>query len=216
MLSLTTPPHHESGVTDSVDDPMAHHPLVRAAADGQLPEWSVAEPGRREHGARVAALLDRWAEEVGLDEHERERWRAAGYLHDALRDAEPSDLRPWVPNAEGLPDELLHGLAAAEHLRSEGVEDDELLSAIAYHTVGDEAFGVLGRALYAADFLDPGRTFLTELRADMRAREGSELDAIVREVARERVGDLVRRGLALNPRTVAFWNRLVGEAGTRE
>ena len=99
-------------------------------------------------------------------------------------------------------------------MRSEGVEDDELLCAIAYHTVGDAAFGVLGRALYAADFLDPGRAFLAELRADLRARAGSELDAIVREVARERVGDLVRRGLALNPRTVAFWNRLVGEAGT--
>jgi 2-amino-4-hydroxy-6-hydroxymethyldihydropteridine diphosphokinase len=195
---------------------MDHHPLVTAAASGRLPEWAVAKPRRREHAVRVAELLDSWAEELGLAEPERARWRAAGCLHDALRDAEPSELRSMVSNADALPDGLLHGPATAERLREEGVDDEELLAAIAYHTVGDPGFGILGRALYAADFLDPGRTFLAERRAEMRARAPSELDTVVRDVARERIRDLVCRGLPLDPRTIDFWNRLVAEVGTRE
>jgi 2-amino-4-hydroxy-6-hydroxymethyldihydropteridine diphosphokinase len=193
---------------------MAQHPLVAAAASGRLPEWAVVEPNRLEHVERVVALLDQWAAELRLAQPERDRWRAAGYLHDALRDAAPEQLRPLVPGDEHVPDALLHGPAAAELLKREGVDDEELLTAIAYHTLGERAFGALGRALYCADFLEPGRTFLTERRAELRARMPDELDSVVRDVARERIRDQVARGLPLNPRTVAFWNALVG--GTDE
>lgn len=192
----------------------APHTLVRAAASGRLPEWAEAGPARREHMARVAELLDSWAGAAGLDEVERTRWRAAGYLHDALRDASADSLRRMMPaTADPFPDELLHGPAAAERLRGEGVEDEELLAAIAFHTLGYEGFGTLGRALYAADFLDPGRGFLEGERAELRARMPRELDAVVREVARRRIGDLLGRGTRLHPRTVAFWNALAEEQG---
>lgn len=190
---------------------MALHPLLTAAAEGRLPEWARADPPRREHMARVAALLDTWAERSALSDRDRMRWRAAGYLHDALRDAPPSSLREGLAGVTDVPDALLHGPAVAERLRAEGVGDDELLGAVAYHTLGDAGFGPLGRALYAADFLEPGRTFLVERRADLRARAPEELDAVLREVAHERIGDLLSRGLPLHPRTVAFWNALVGE-----
>lgn len=190
---------------------MALHPLVSAAASGCFPEWAVVEPARREHMLRVATLMDAWAREMDIGDAERERWRAAAYLHDALRDAPPDSLRAALPGAEGVPDALLHGPAAAERLREGGVEDEELLAAVAYHTLGDLGFGVLGRALYAADFLEPGRTFLAERRAELRARAPKELDSVVREVAGERIRDQIGRGLPLHPRTVAFWNRLVKE-----
>ena len=210
MLSVATPrpPHPAAQVPAS--PLMAHHPLVTAAARGELPEWSVARPGRRDHIGRVVALLDEWAVALRLADAERDRWRAAGYLHDALRDAPPGELRPLIEDSADVPDALLHGPAAAERLRSEGVTDDELLDAIAYHTIGDPGFGTLGRALYSADFLEPGRTFLVERRAELRARAPQELDDVVRDVARERIRDQVARGLPLNPRTVAFWNALVG------
>jgi HD superfamily phosphohydrolase YqeK len=163
--------------------------------------------------ARVAELLDTWSTRLGHDEVERLRWRAAGYLHDALRDAPADQLRARLSGTEPFPDALLHGPAAAELLREEGVDDEELLAAVAYHTIGDPALGRLGRALYAADFLEPGRTFLPELRADLRKRAPDELDFVVMEVARERLRNLVQRGLLLHRRTVAFWNALVEESG---
>ena len=163
---------------------VAPHPLVVAAASGRLPEWAVAEPGRREHMERVADLLDTWAERLGHGDDERARWRAAGYLHDALRDASPDDLRILVSDADLIPDALLHGPAAAERLRAEGVTDEELL----------DYFGI----------------DTNKVREKTRKQE---LDAVVMDVARERIRNLVHRGLPLNPRTVAFWNLLVEEVG---
>lgn len=160
---------------------------------------------------RVAALLDSWAERLDLPEDERDRWRAAAYLHDALRDASPDALGAWVASDESLPDAVLHGPAAAARLREEGVRDEELLAAVAFHTVGDPGFGRLGRALYAADFLDPGRGFLPERRAELRDRAPEDLDAVVRDVAAVRIRDLVARGTPLNGHTVRFWNVLAEE-----
>ena len=68
--------------------------------------------------ARVAALLREWGEIRGDDPRDVERWTAAGYLHDVLRDADPVELRGAlsVP-LDHLPDEVIHGPAAADRLR---------------------------------------------------------------------------------------------------
>jgi 2-amino-4-hydroxy-6-hydroxymethyldihydropteridine diphosphokinase len=194
------------------DPRMAPHPLITAAANGRLPDWAVVRPARLAHIERVADLLGAWATKLGQGEEEQGRWRAAGYLHDALRDADADLLRPLVPEQLGeLPDALLHGPAAAERLRADGVADAELLDAVAFHTLGDAGFGRLGRALYAADFLEPGRSFLPEWRADLRARAPDGLDEVVREVAGARIANLVDRKETLHVRTVDFWNALVAE-----
>src|SRR5690606_11651137 len=110
---------------------------IDAAADGELPAWAVVSAPRRDHIRRVATLMDAWAARLGLDAEERRRWRAAAWLHDALRDAAPDDLRPGVPEwARELPGPILHGPAVAARLEAEGAADRELLDAVAYHTLG--------------------------------------------------------------------------------
>lgn len=189
------------------------HEIVTKAAAGKLPAWAVADEERRAHMARVADLLGAWSVELGLPEEERTRWRSLGFLHDALRDADPVELRPRVPPAlQGWPDPLLHGPAAAERLRTEGLDDGEILLAVAFHTVGDPRLRRMGRALYAADFLEPGRTFLPDWREQLRRRMPEALDHVVREIARARIGNLLDRRAPVLPRTVEFWNRLVEEA----
>jgi len=161
--------------------------------------------------ARVSALLGEWADALELPSDERLRWVSLGYLHDALRDADPESLRELVPTElAGLPDRLLHGPAAAERLRREGVQDPEFLHAAAFHTLGHPGLRRLGRALYLADFLDPGRDFLNEWRSELRNRVPSDLDGVTFEVAQARIQNLVKRRLALRPETVGFWNDLVG------
>ncbi|MEM7415981.1 MAG: HD domain-containing protein [Gemmatimonadota bacterium] len=189
-----------------------HHPIVIAAAEGTLPDWAVAGAERRAHMRRVSELLGTWAVDRGLDEAEQTRWRAVGYLHDVVREEEPNVLRGRVPEVwAGLPDGLLHGPAGADRLRVAGVADGELLHAIAWHTAGSEDFGTLGRALYAADFLEPGRPFRTEWRADLRARAAEELDGVVVEIVRARIEHLLSRRGTVLPRTMAFWNALAVE-----
>jgi HD superfamily phosphohydrolase YqeK len=189
------------------------HALVEAASRGVLPAWAVASEGRRGHMGRVADLLGAWANALDVGQEERVRWRAVGYLHDALRDERPEALRPHVPQPlRELPGALLHGPAAAERLRSDGVDDETLLAAVAYHTIGSPDLDTLGRALYAADFLEPGRAFLDRWRASLRARMPGDFDRVVLEIAQTRVDHLRARGASVQPSTLAFLEALTREA----
>lgn len=190
---------------------MSLHPIVTAAAEGTLPEWAVAGPERRAHMTRVSDLLGAWAGDRSLGEADQVRWRAVGYLHDVLRDEDPDSLRGRIPEIwANLPDGLLHGPVGADRLRIAGVADGELLHAVAWHTAGSADFSALGRALYAADFLEPGRPFRPEWRAELRERARVDLDGVVREIVRARIEHLLARGSTVLPRTIAFWNALTG------
>ena len=180
-------------------------PVVEAAARGELPEWAVASPARREHMARVAALLAEWAEELSLSPADRTRWAAVGWLHDALRDAPPDELRREVPDElRHLPGPALHGPAAAERLRDGA--DPALLQAIRYHTIGHPSLDRLGKALYLADFLEPGRDFEIEWRKSLRARMPAEMDEVLLEVLGARLQHLVEVRKTIRPETAAFWS----------
>jgi HD superfamily phosphohydrolase YqeK len=159
--------------------------------------------------ARVASLLSSWANALGLSEEDRRRWASIGYLHDAVREGDIEVLRARVPpTLADLPDRVLHGPAAASMLRDEGVQDEEILGAVAWHTLGHAELGVMGRALYAADFLEPGRNLLNEWRGRLRERLPEELDAVVRDMLAARIAHVVEGGGALRPETVGFWNAL--------
>ncbi len=185
-------------------------PVARAAARGELPSWASAGRSRREHIARVAALMGEWATALGLGAAEVERWTAAAWLHDVLREESPEALRRQVPEEfRDLAAPALHGPAAAERLRGEA--DDEVLDAVRYHTLGHTGFGRLGRALFLADFLEPGRKVLPEWRAALRARMPHEMDAVLREVVASRRDYLRDRKVAVHPCTLAFYRQVLGE-----
>ncbi len=132
---------------------------------------------------------------MGVAAAERERWIRAGWLHDALRDAPLGDL-------------MAHGPAAADRAAQDGEGDRGVLDAVHYHTVGYAGWDQVGRMLYLADFLEPGRDFDPDGRRELAARVPLERDAVLREVARRRVDWVLRSGWPLVPETVAFWNAL--------
>lgn len=187
------------------------HPVVARAAKGEPPEWAAVGEGRRTHLVSVAYCLERWARALDLDDEEVTRWRAAGFLHDALRDADPAGFDPAV--APDWPPKLRHGPAAAARLTDDGVEDSELLTAVAYHTTGHPEFGRLGRFLYLADYLEPGRPYRPAWRAALRARLPEKAGDVLREVALERITRALDRGGPLLRETVEFWNRVVRMGG---
>jgi 2-amino-4-hydroxy-6-hydroxymethyldihydropteridine diphosphokinase len=175
-----------------------------------FPEWGRAGSTRRAHIERVVALLEEWGTALGWSDAERARLRAAGWLHDALRDAPADELRPMVPAPLGdLPDKLLHGPACAAHLRELGMTDDDVLAAVAYHTVGHPDLGLIGRLLYLADFLEPGRRFDPVGRAALRARMPHDWRAVLQAVVRSRVNHLLDAGNPVRPETMGYWNSVV-------
>lgn len=103
-----------------------------------------------------------------------------------------------------LPGKLLHGPAAAGRLAREGIGDDGLLRAVAFHTLGHPALDTAGVALYAADFLEPGRAVRAEWRASLRRRMPGKLDEVALEVAGARTKHLREISESVRPETTAF------------
>ena len=124
----------------------------------QLPSWAKVSEKRLAHITRVTALLDRWAEELNLSPDEAKEWHDAGAWHDSMRDAGEAELREWA-GEPAWPVTVLHGPAAARRLAADGEKRQDVLEAIRWHTLGNPAWARTGRALYMADFLEPGRPF---------------------------------------------------------
>lgn len=191
--------------------------LLDAAADGVLPEWAQLSERRYGHVGRVAQLLGQWAQQLGLPEAEVRRWRAAGFLHDALREVAHEQLRELAPdNMRDAPGKLLHGPAAATRLRQDGITDEAMLRAITYHTIGSPDLDELGRALFIADYIEPGRRYEQDTLAALRERMPHDRDAVLREVVRARIARLINDDRPIRPETAAFWNQLTERRKDRD
>jgi 2-amino-4-hydroxy-6-hydroxymethyldihydropteridine diphosphokinase len=173
--------------------------------DVELPEWAQVTEKRRAHIARVTALLDRWADALHLDPEERRAWHDVGLLHDALRDAPEQDLRRLAGDTE-RPVHILHGPAVAARLARDGEQRHDVLEAIRWHTLGSPTWSRTGKALYMADFLEPGRPFLRADRAFLAEHVVADFDGVFRQVVRVRIEWTVREGKMLFPETADLWN----------
>ena len=171
-----------------------------------MPAWGQVSEKRLAHIQRVTSLLDDWASKLCLSSDEARAWHDAGRLHDALRDAPESVLRDLAGDAQDYTVEMLHGPAAAEQMVRDGETRIELLDAVRFHTIGSRTWGRLGRALYMADYLEPGRKFSRADRAYLAAQAPHDFDATFRQVVRARLEWSLREGMRLYPEAVALWN----------
>jgi len=173
-----------------------------------FPAWAQVGEKRRAHIARVTALLDRWSADMHLDAESATAWHDVGVFHDALRDAPEETLRELTaggPFADA-PVDVLHGPAAATHLERTGEKRAGVLAAVRYHTVGNPSWDHPGRALFMADFLEPGRRFQVADREFLAAQLPRDFDGVFRQVVRMRLEWTLREGKALFPESVGLWN----------
>ena len=83
-----------------------------------------------------------------------------------------------------------------------------VLDAVRYHSVGLAEWDMVGRVLYCADYLEPGREHGREERAALVRRFPGDPSGVLREVARQRLLHAVHAGWPLPDPTVRFWNLL--------
>jgi HD superfamily phosphohydrolase YqeK len=184
--------------------PLVSHPML----DVDFPSWAHISDKRRAHVRRVAALCSAWAERMAVSDHERARWLKAVALHDALKSAPHDLLVDLAPFAWGV-DKLRHGPAAAVRAEAEGESDRGVLDAVKYHSIGYAGWDQVGRVLYLADFLEPGRQFHRHEHKLLVDRVPNEIELVLRTVAAERIAGVVNVGRPLIVETVEFWNSLV-------
>lgn len=174
----------------------------------ELPTWAQVTEERLGHIHRVSMLLSAWAAAMRLSADQTRMFLDAGRLHDALRDAPEDELREITQDYES-PVATLHGPAAAIMLERDGEQRRELLEAVRYHTVGYSGWDQVGRALYMADFLEPGRKYATRDRTFLSTSVPHAFDHVFRQIVKLRLEWAVREGKLIFPETFQLWNSLV-------
>lgn len=158
-------------------------------------------PHRRGHSERVAEVMRSLAERHHLDPQDA---HLAGLAHDLARELPRPDLLAEAARlglAWGVEEEeepvLLHGPIAAKWLEAAGVGTPSIWSAIRYHTTAAPGLDPLGRALFVADGVEPGRRY--ETRAMLYDLAHQDLDAGYCAVIEQTLTYLQEKGLAPHP-----------------
>lgn len=116
------------------------------------------KPSRRKHTLGVALTAAKYAAQYKLPE---KSVILAAALHDAAK-----NMPPDAPELSGfsapedVPPPVMHqytGAYVAEHTL--GIEDEDVLNAVRYHTSGRPNMSDLEKLIFLADMLEPGRDF---------------------------------------------------------
>lgn len=121
------------------------------------------KPERWEHTLRVVETAKELALQEGADLNSAE---IASVLHDYCKFWSKEQMEEWM-NKYQLPQDLLdyhkeiwHAPVGALVARVEfGIEDPDILQAIASHTVGRPGMSLLEKIVFLADYIEPGRKF---------------------------------------------------------
>ena len=164
---------------------------------------------RMRHVHGVAKAAERLARRFGVCPQQA---RLAGLLHDCARECAKRELLE-IAAARALPltaleraaPVLLHAPVGALWAREVyGVEDAQVLRAIALHTTGGAGMTQLDKILYLADMIEPNRDFpgVTALRREAE----TNLDKAVFAALGQSLSYMLRRGELIHPDTIVARN----------
>jgi predicted HD superfamily hydrolase involved in NAD metabolism len=168
------------------------------------------------HSLQVAAIAGALAVKFQLPASEA---RLAGLLHDYARDLPSPELLILARKGglikhqveEKLP-VLLHGPVGAWLIRRDlGVDNPDVLEAVALHTVGAAGMSPLAKIVYLADAIEPGRGYRGV--NDLRTLAFKDLDVALRAAFKNSMLYVLAKGQLLHPLTVEGWNYLLVERG---
>ena len=148
----------------------------------------------------AAALAERWGADVT-------NMRRAAILHDCTKyDSREEHLaicdRYGVPldDLERSAEKLLHAKSGAALAKYVFGQDDEVFSAILYHTTGRANMTLSEKLLYMADYIEPNRDF-PEVE-EMRALAFTNLDRAVLMGVELTIAEMTERGVPIHHNTL--------------
>ena len=159
---------------------------------------------RYEHSIRVAETCARLCRMFALDD---DVGYLAGVGHDMCKDFSDQELfdlaakdgNPIIPYEKRNP-ALLHGMAAAVLMKEKfGIEDKDILEAVAYHTSGVMGMCDLSKCLFIADKIEPGRPQSTDEYRERLYK--MNLDQMFYAVLYENYSYVLKKGYELFPTT---------------
>lgn len=164
------------------------------------------------HSLCVSESAKFLAERYGADAHKAE---VAGILHDVMKESSPQEQLDMIAKAgmqitafEKCQPKFYHQISGSAYAKAElGIEDEEILGAIRYHTTGRENMSLLEQIIYLADFISADRDYKdVEI---MRAQLEKGKRAGMLYATAFTIQSVVDKGNLLHPDTVAAYNWLL-------
>jgi predicted HD superfamily hydrolase involved in NAD metabolism len=145
---------------------------------------------------KMLLKVSRYRHSVGVEEvandlavifgYDVEKACIAGILHDCARNLTDEELRKEceryhlpITEIEYICLFLLHGKVGAAYAQFKyGVEDEDIINAITYHTTGRPAMSLLEKIIFTADYIEPYRQPLPRID-EIRRNAYTDLDRAV-------------------------------------
>ena len=106
---------------------------------------------------------------------------------------------------------VLHGFAGAEFVRQNydlfGVDDEEILDGIKYHTIGCENMSTLAKIIYLADAIEEKRSWEGVEKARELAK--TDLDEAIKFEIEEKLKYLLAKDSIIHPNVIKFRNSII-------
>ena len=166
---------------------------------------------RYEHSVRVAQMCERICRLWSIDP---KLGYLSGISHDICKCLDDESMLS-ISKKDGLgfselelkKPGLFHGRAAAVVLIEKfGIKEENLLDAVRYHTFGKKDFCDLGKILYVADKIEPGRKHITSEYIEDKLK--MDLNLMTKTVLKENIDYLLEKGKLVAPESKEFYNSL--------
>lgn len=160
----------------------------------------------------VAESAAQLAEKYGAD---KEKAYTAGILHDITKEEAHEAQKEYVTRngialteLERLNGKVLHQISGALFCRLElGIDDEELLGAIRYHTTGRRDMTLLEKVVYTADFISADRCY-PDVEV-MREKAQRSLEEAMLYSLTWTIRDLSSKTMLIHPDTLECYNRIL-------
>lgn len=169
-------------------------------------------PDRLYHSLNVADEAKKLAKHYGADE---QKAFTAGLLHDILKNTPDSELLQYfkrngimLNETERASRKTWHAMAGADFLRRElHVTDEDILSAVRWHTTGRAGMTLLDKVLFVADFISADRDYPGVER--MREKAYVSLEDAMLEGLQFTINELVENAWPVHEDSIRAYNELV-------
>ena len=106
-----------------------------------------------------------------------------------------------VSDSERQDPELLHGKLGAYYAKKKcGVTDEEILSAISYHTTGKPGMTLLEKIIFVSDYIEPNRRMVPEL-PEIRKEAFTDLDGCIIHILKNTLEYLKEKNTVIDDMT---------------
>ena len=164
------------------------------------------------HSLGVAKSAKELAALYGADE---EKAYTAGLLHDVMKNASPDEQLQITEKAdiilspcEKLNQKLWHAIAGAAFLKTElTITDEEIISAVRWHTTGKAGMTTLEKTVYLADFISEDRTYPDV--DEVRRLAHISLERAIVYTQKYCIQKLLSQNMIIDPSGVECYNDLV-------